>query len=181
MFRFSLRRMLVVFTVVAVGIASLLRANALLSGIWGLVTNAVILAALLAALLDRGRRRNFAIGFFLIAAIYSVNARLGSAVMLKLFDQPAYALGTAPILDAAFSHLVRVEYSVQGSDEWSSTKPTRRSAGMMGGIFETRTNPESWAFRRIGFDMFTLLFGYAGGMFAVFLYDRRHREVDSAC
>lgn len=174
MFRFSLRRMLVVFAVVAVGLASLLWANALLLSMWRIVTSGALLVALLTALLDRGRRRQFAVAFFLIGTIYSVTAHLGSPVLLKLFDQPAYVFGTAPLLEAAYGQMERQEYNVDGSDRWSSVRPAS-------GAFAFRSFPHRGAFMSIGFDMFTLLFGYAGGRFAVLIYERRNREAAAAC
>ncbi|MBA3484571.1 MAG: hypothetical protein H0T51_22435 [Pirellulales bacterium] len=166
--RFTIRGLLVFTAFAAVSVASLVWANETLMWLWRLATSGALAVALLAAILDRGRRRYFAVAILLVGASYNVTAHLGPVVMLKLFDQPAHAFGTSPLLDAVYDLIKRDMYSVHNSDQWSSSMPAGPNVML-------RSFPNFHAFKSVAFDILTLILGYASGVFAASIYERRSR------
>jgi hypothetical protein len=193
--RISLRELMMLFAAVAIGIAALKLAN-----LWWqiLVTGFALLAftaSAIVAINDRGRRQAFAIGFVIAFAIYmgllySMRQYGGrSAIQATVnaeFDPEIGALPTTQLLRPLFEAIVEVWYvelatgkRLRQSELGSGAKTGfSRSGGMNtpSAYSVGQIEPQREPFMIIGHCLWALLFGYAGGHFARWVYFRRLRE-----
>lgn len=180
LFRISLRELLLLLALCAVAIVSLRYA----SGPWQLVvftiTMVAAFVAAIVAVVDRGARQAFAIGFALSMALYGLIFLYGSARAtdgrnLELNPQ-AGRLPTSRLLEPVYKALVEVRWiDLRTGQEVPGHDPTSASAA--GASFVTADErPERGAFMRIGHCWWALLLGYLGGWFARWVYLQRNRE-----
>src|SRR2546423_8694566 len=91
MFRLSLREMLVVVALVALGIVSLKYANDFWLFLVLAITFGAIVGSVIVALVDRGRRQAFAIGFTVTAVGYACVLLNSSNSLIK--SNPEFSFG----------------------------------------------------------------------------------------
>jgi hypothetical protein len=163
--RMSLRDLLLLVAVVAVAIVSLKFASSLLSGIVGLIVLAAYMGSIIAAVIARGRTQAFAIGMALAITMYAALIMIGGWPGRGNWN---YELGldlgqlpTSTVLHWFFELIGERKQSTlpDGTTNW----------------FEI---PDGRTFMRSGHYWWALLFGYAGGRFAKFLYLQRTGETE---
>jgi hypothetical protein len=163
--RMSLRQMLVWIAVVALAIVSLKYASVFWSGAIGLAALVTFVGSVIAAVTDRGQRQAFAIGMALAMTIYSgllfYADRLDSPTANDEFFPFAGRLPTSNLLSPLHFSFVTYEDVVEN-----------------GQIVRQIEHPDSQTFMTIGHYWWALVFGYAGGRFAQYLYVRRNQEAE---
>jgi hypothetical protein len=178
-FRFSVRELLLLFAVAAVGCAALRYANQ-----WWLFaasagTFLAMMAGLVVALIDRGPRQAFAIGFVVWAAVYAaivLSKTVEGANYPRRnveFDPYSGALATTQLLRPLFESIVETEWIDPATGQiiagYNPNQPAGRIAYM-------RESPSRENFMQIAHCLWTLAAGYAGGKLGRWVYARRVRQ-----
>jgi len=207
--RISLREFLILVTAVVVGCASLKFANDYWLIIVSLTTFFAFIAAAIVALIDRGSRQSIAMGFILAGVVYggllSSQASDGdqnrAVVRNPEFDPYDGKLPTTRIMRPLFEavsvdwYLDRAtgkrinEYqlppgaTIDRYADWGGMGGggggMRAQAPKTGFGYAGQT-PDREHFMPIAHCLWALLFGYAGGHFARWVYFRRLREQKAA-
>jgi hypothetical protein len=187
MFQFSLRQLFILVTVLALAIVSLRYASDLIRGVIAMVGMWAAISAGILALVDRGQRQAFAIGF--LAGVF------GYGLLISGGDTRSTNQGERNIeLDLRYNgtlpttHLLRAARESlqweQNFDSQGNTISARqralnddadRKAGRQPTSYRVE-RPPTRSFAQIGHLWFALLFGYLGGQFARFVYLRRMKE-----
>ena len=146
------------------------------------LTLLAFIAAAISAVVGRGPRQAFALGFVLAAAVYA-------AVMVadgKLSPRPG-RLVTSQLLSSFYGAVTETVYR-----RWGSGQELRRDqlpadalVTRLGHsvdfpnprpVFSKVVTPDRLHFTAVGHCLWALLLGYVGGHFARFVYARRVRE-----
>jgi hypothetical protein len=187
-FRMSLREMLILVALVAMGICSLKYANDTWLPLVAGVTMIAIFIALIIAFVDRGPRQAFAIGFVLVALSYGYVVLNSSIKVLQSNLNPEMSFGFNRL---PTTWLLRYAYQAMESGYWHDSEtgkklpsfdPRKQSqrlkiVGNRGvPIDEFVEVPPQEKFIRIGQMWWAIVLGYAGGIFAKFVYWRRLRD-----
>jgi hypothetical protein len=187
--RVSLRRLFALVAVAAVGCVALKNANAWWVAGMASFTLLTFMAAVVEALVDRGPRQVFAIGFAACAAIYGgmlVSSRWfypggqGSvmAIVNREMDPDAGILPTTRLLGLCFDAIVELWNIDPQTGKRLKKMPADQYGGpnlaVMGNTIVAVPRPE--AFMPVGQCLWMLLLAYAGGTFAKFVDARRRRD-----
>jgi hypothetical protein len=168
--RFSIRALMSVIVVSAVGLAALRNANELWAGAMLCVALAALGVAVLGGIFLRGREQAWWLGFVVIGSGYLI-ASLGPT-------QPQ--LGATPLLSYVQSLVSALH--VQGSVSVSTILV--ETHGPPGPLYVKETvlpaTANSDQFLRVGHCLFALLAGLAGGTIARSFYTRRQRAEEAA-
>ena len=183
MFRLSLRELLVFVALVACALASLrFASDGWLQIVVG-ITMLVFFAMLIRAAVDRGPRQVFALGFVLVMASYGIIIMQspGTGGVLnesREFDPWRGRLPTTRLLryaKRAFDDSKWIDditgQEIPDYDPSSAVGPNIPLPGF-GGVHYREVPPREFFFP-IGHCWWTLLLGYLGGRFAMFVYARR--------
>jgi hypothetical protein len=190
--RMSLRGLFAFVTCLALMIVSLKYASQLWQAFVGFALIVAIGAAAIVLIFDRGPRQVFAIGFCVAALGYG--GLLATAHKTKdnygVLQGVEYSSGegklpTTMFLYRVYRSVARGEYVEQdtGKTHPATTALMTDAAGnqtISGKVVGFRPIPDSDDFMHVGHYWWVLLFGYVGGSFAQFVYDRRKREQSAA-
>lgn len=191
-FRLSLREMLLLVALAALAIASLKYADEAWLAIVAAVTMLALIASLIIAAVDRGPAQAFAIGVALTMIAYglilttgqSTSGSGGSVRSRNIeFDQFAGRLPTTRLLRYVHAAVQRSEwvdpFTQKVIPNYDPKNPVIPGAGAVAGrgaagrAASLREIPPRGIFMPIGHCWWALLLGYAGGLFARFVYHRR--------
>jgi hypothetical protein len=160
--RFSIRYALAIITLLAVALASLLRAGPVSSSLWITFSLGALLTSIVLSCIEVGRRRAFWLGF----AIFGIG--YWSVLLLPLLFSNSSngnwrqfgsnGLATTFLLDTFYARVVAV---------FGYTKIERSSSG---------TYFLPWDYMRIGHSFFAIVFGIVGGAVASITHARRYPE-----
>lgn len=178
--RISLRELLLLLGLCAVGCAALKYAG---DGWWTILSTGALLlflAAAVTAAVDRGRPQAVATGFVLAATIYALllyaAPRDGSEQSREL-DPYNGKLPTTRLLKPLFEAIVsRTWIDGNTGQEISNYDGSPSAGGFFGGMgpaVHLRESPPRESFMAIGHLLWTLLLGYFGARLADYLYLRR--------
>jgi hypothetical protein len=176
MFRISLREMFGLVAAIALAIVSLRSGSPLWQGLVGLMAMLAIGMAVITGIFDSGPRRAFAIGAALLMVPYAI------LFAVNYVAPPDWEIFPTSVLlqeiHPALAHGGYV-YETTSEDIPAGAQVTSNPDGTFSFngqpvIYEVR--PYYKFFNAIGHCWFLLLFGYAGGRFARFVYMRRSRE-----
>jgi len=201
-FRLSLREFFVLFAAVAAGCAALRYANGWWLGAVGLVVMLAFMAQAITALVDRGPRQAFALGFVACLAsylsifwmeteIHPYQARFPTSRLLRTafesvrerlyIDESTGDEVTQSNLPPLASIDEDTSWTIvpapgQGGGMWQQPTP-RRYGGTVGVNFRRiGDRPPREQFMPLGHLLWALAFGYIGGHFGRYVYSRRMRE-----
>jgi hypothetical protein len=189
MFRMSLRELMAFFLIVAIALTTLKFASAVWQVLMITLAMFVLFAAVIVALVDRGERQAFAIGFAVVLICYGVLISFAGANFTNSnganveFDPWGGRLPT--------TWMLRYIHRAIGSDYWvdstgkvipnydpSTAGPT--TVAVVGGFGTLSANfvedPPRENYMPIGHLWCALLLGYAGGWFAKWVYVRREAD-----
>jgi hypothetical protein len=176
MFRISLREMLVFVAAIALAIVSLRSASPLWQGLVGLMAMLAIGMAVITGIFDSGLRRAFAIGAAILMIPYAILCAVNhfAPPNWEIFPTSLLLQEIHPVL----GHGGYV-YETNSEDIPAEAQVTSNPDGTLS--FNGQTviyvvRPYYKFFNAIGHWWFLLLFGYAGGRFARFVYMRRSKE-----
>jgi hypothetical protein len=182
-FRLSLRELFVFVALVALAVVSLKYASELWLALVAAITMVVCFAALIVAVVDRGPRQAFAIGFTLVAVGYTA---------LLVGELPKDIDSSLPSARLPTTLLLRHMYFSMRTPRWTDPNtrepmpndealaqrrllgPNRTAFGGNGPYLVNY--PKESVFIPIGHCWWTLALAYAGGRFARHIYVRRQRE-----
>jgi hypothetical protein len=187
MFQLSLRSLLVAVALVALTIVSLRFAS---EAWWTLVITIAAIAlgaAMILAIVDRGERQAFAIGFVVAMAGYGIVLKalpkystFGSQGHPE-FNPDVGQLPTTILLRPVYHAIAQI-----GLIDLSTGKPVPNAAAQIGGglggggmgsaNYSMSESPPREVFMRIGHAWWAILLGVCGGLFARWVYRRRTRE-----
>lgn len=172
----SLRELLTIVAFVAIGTASL-KVAGLLSSIFVGLALLLCMAMAVTAVVDRGPRQAFAIGFVLCALVYGT---LVVASRSSEFQPQSGKLPTSQLLAPLYEMVVnRTWIDGMSGRELPNYQPDGRDgvvAANQLGIRLSTELPEREMFMTIGHILWGLIFSYAGGKFGQFTFARRVRE-----
>jgi hypothetical protein len=185
--RLSLRRLLALVAVAAVGCVALKYANAWWVAGVAAFTLLAFMASVVVALVDRGPRQAFAIGFAVCAAIYGgmvASSRwfyaggMGAVtpIVNREMDPNAGILPTTQLLGVYYRAVVEEWYKdFTTGQTWKgrSTPPQAQNSSRTG-LISRQPPPEE--FMPVGHCLWMLLLAYAGGYFAMYVNARRWRD-----
>jgi hypothetical protein len=196
MFRMSLRGMLILVALFAIGIVSLVYAN----DFWVSVVTGIVIVALIAALIvafvDRGFSQAFAVGFVLVGFVYALAVLSGysslasgniTSDMRNLEFTYGGRLPTTYSLRFLHQTVIHRTYTDLSGNPLPNYDPAKDSktasvggggGGFSRGGFPARTHesPTREDFMPIGHCWWALLLGYVGGIFAMYVHRRRMRD-----
>jgi hypothetical protein len=184
--RISLRRLLAFVTVAAVGCVALKYANEWWVAGVAAFTLVAFMAAVVVALVDRGPRQAFAIGFAACAAIYGgmvASSRwfyaggAGAVVpnVNREMDPDGGTLPTSQALGALYRAVVVEGYIDHATGQRSTSRPGPPGQPLSPSI-GIRQEPAPTMFMPVGHCLWLLMLAYAGGLFAKFVNARRMRD-----
>lgn len=187
--RISLRSLLALVALVAVGCVALKYANAWWVGVVATITLLAFMAAVVVAFVDRGPRQAFAIGFAACAAIYggmvassrwfyAGGAGAVAPLVNREMDPDAGILPTTRLLGAYYKAVVELWNVDQQTGKRIQKIPTEQVAATYAAGFGPKTveQPSREAFMPVGHCLWMLLLGYIGGGFARSVFARRLRD-----
>jgi hypothetical protein len=190
MLRVSLREAFIFVALVALATASLKYANDTWISIVAAIMMLSFFVALIIAVVDRGPRQAFAIGFVLVAAAYGylvVSATHSESNRVIEFYGSSGRLPTTRLLNLIYQSVNTSDYydnatgqPLPGFDPATESDRLRLSIQMPGGGMvpgvSFRQIPEMDSFMRVGHCWWALILGCAGGYFAQVVYRRRLRD-----
>ena len=170
--RMSLRQLLFLIALVALAIVSLCYASAWWEAVILGIALLIFFANAIVALVDRGPRQAFAIGMVVVMAGYTCVKWVDPGVKFRHLGLPTNA-----VLIQLQAAVARIAYfdSQSGRQLVGFVLP-----GNSGGpppnapAFYQDTLPLLEHILTVGHTWFALLFGFMGGLFAKFVYRRRH-------
>ena len=175
--RISIRTLMAVILLSAIGLAAFRNPSNLLIELLLLTPLAAISASILGAFLQRGRDRAWSAGFALVGMSYMVitgSHRLGDLIRPHLATthllEYVHAELAAPEIQAMVSNALTAFESAQGSvvPTHKSTRP-RYQRFLRGPAFYEH-------FQRVGHSLFSLFAGLLGGTVAVWFSSRWQRQ-----
>ena len=197
--RFSVRTLMALIVVCAVGLAALRSANEVWAGIMPLVALATVGTAAMGAFILRGWERHWWAGFAFFGGTYltlavapwlsdTVQPQLGTSQLLRHAHERMYPSALPPLGDAELvalqnerselsSHLQRAKQVARHAND-----PTLVAAKKALANIQTRLAAHSNAaptydqFRRVCLSLSSLLSGLLGGTVALWFYARRERH-----
>ena len=181
--RISLRELLILSGVVAVGIATLLYGGPITSGVVVSLVGVITIAMVIRALVESDVRRSTAIGFAVTSLAYLGILIIANDAKQKEFDPYDGDLPTTrvlqPIIEWAWS---QQEYYLDPQGKVSKQPPPQGTT-----VMSVRAGQKSWGgnwsrvevphredFMMTGHALWTLLFAFLGSKYAGHVY--RHRE-----
>jgi hypothetical protein len=171
-FRLSLRELFLGVLIVAMAIVSLLYASPVWHIVMGLLVLLVYTGAIIGAIVDRGPRQALAIGMVVAMTVYAatlIYACLGSDFNTEFMSGDARVrLPTTRLLRSLYGAIV-----VREEIELPPVEP-----GALGTRAGTIERPLGSSLMLVGHCWWSLLLGYAGGRFALYLYLRRTNDSD---
>jgi hypothetical protein len=171
LFRLSLRELFLVVAFLAAAIVSLCYASTVWQIVLGLLVLVVFIGALVGAIVDRGRRQVFAIGMVAAMAVYQaalMHADMGRNTNTEFISgRASVGLPTTRLLRSLYTVVVH-------------PTPEFGEGNLSGTVVGTIDRPVGSAFMSVGHCWWALLWGFASGHFARFLYLRRTSETDFA-
>jgi hypothetical protein len=183
--RISLREMLALVAFVALAIASLKNATDVWLAFVAAATMLTAFAALIVAVIDRGPRQAFAIGFSLVFAGYWAMLVYGVQADAEL-NFSSGRMPTTLLLRRAYASMreacwfdPNTRQIISDSEALAQRKAlgiTRMQQGFASGPYLSNVPKESF-FMPIGQCWCAILLGYAGGRFARYVHIRRERDV----
>lgn len=184
MFRISLRELFVLVACCALALVSLKYASETWVALVSALAMLAIFIAIVTALVDRGPRQAFAIGFAVIVITYGwtvLNTPLPyfgpNAPPTLEFDQWSGRLPTTRLLRYVHQAVDRSEWIDINGKVIANYNPQSPAAVAPG--VSIKEIPPREQFMPIGHMWWALLFGYIGGRFAQFIYRRRTSEPPS--
>ena len=187
MFQISLRQLFILVATIALAIVSLKYASEILLSLGAMAGAIVFVAAAIVAVVGRGPRQAFAIGFVAATVGYGLlivsggtrNSSLGLRY-IELDIMYNVKLPTTRLLSFAHKQLKQeLVLDAQGNSITAQQRDLNNAADWKAGRLPSSQNaerPPSESFTRIGQLWFALLFGYLGGLFARFVYLRRQAD-----
>ena len=187
-FRFSLRALLVGIAFICVVLTALTYANT----VWWLVVSSAAILLLMAlavvALVDRGPRRAFAVGFIACVAVYALLLRAQGIEKFGSLTQPI--LPTTIQLNWMYPFFIEEQFSDPASGRLVAYEPPPFAFrwGNRDGVFAfdehgrrlrvTTVGPDRFLFVSIGHVFWAMILGLVGGRFALFVCAKgtRRRE-----
>jgi heme A synthase len=154
--RFSIRALMAVIVVVALGLAMVILANDISAGLLLLASVATVCFALMGSIILRGTERVWCAGYVFMGGVY-----LAVAFDPWLRDRFEGVPGTTQILEQAFSSI------------WPPTEVGTTQSEIAANWIARRSRLAS--FHRAGQSLFAVLAGLVGGTVAAWLYARRVR------
>jgi hypothetical protein len=187
MFQLSLRSLLVAVAFVALTIVSLRFAS---EAWWTLVLTIAAIAlcaAMILAIVDRGERQAFAIGF--VVAMLGYGLVLQSIPKESTFGSQGHQEFNPDVGRLPTTLLLRPIYHLIADIkliDFSTGKPVANAAAQVGGglggggmgsaNYSMSESPPREVFMKIGHAWWAILLGVCGGLFARWVYRRRTRE-----
>ena len=186
MFQISLRSLLVLVTLVALAIVSLRCAT----GWWQIAVVTIALVAfwgtIILAVVDRGNRQAFAIGFALSMVLYAIALLLIGPLSgfgdnaSREFNPATGQLLTSRLLRPLFESIAEVHSIDFRTGQVVPNSDPNTSGSGPGSQFISRSEiPDRGTFMVIGHSWWALLLGLCGGWFAKWVYSRRLQDPDS--
>lgn len=183
MFRISLRSMLLLVALVAIGIVSLAYASAGWRTAVGGITMVALFAALVTAAADRGERQAFALGMALVMTCYGVTVLSAGGTSVRNSEFSLWDGWLPTTIALRYVHMA-VDRSVwvdpRGGQEIVNFDPYKAGAvdsrGRPNSLYQAgfkRELPPPAVFMPIGHMWWALLLGLLGGWCASALYRRR--------
>ncbi|HEY3392897.1 MAG TPA: hypothetical protein VGK58_09335 [Lacipirellulaceae bacterium] len=177
LFRLSLRELLLLIAMVAIAIASLKYASPAWRTFVYTITMAIFMWAAVVAVIDRGPRQAFAIGLFLLMAIYGVivvnSPRQGEGNLNLEMDLQYGRLPTSRAVKHLFPPTETIEWlDYRNAQVLPNYDPANPPPGIQA-FSQTRRTPDPETLMGIAHCWCALLFGYIGGRFARVVYLRR--------
>ena len=170
MFRLSVRHLLLLFALFAIACMVLRSANSnwctALSGF----TLLVFMAAAVVALVDRGSRQAFAIGFVVCASIYAT--LFAMAPKNRELDPYEGKFPTTRLMQPLFVTITTARWLYADTGE-EIQKYDPSDPSFVGLSVIHSESPSRENFMSVAHLLWTLLFGYVGGHFGRFVYLRR--------
>jgi hypothetical protein len=182
----SLRELLTLFAAFAIGFTALTYANPWwMAAVTG-VTLLAFISAIIVALVDRGPRQAFAIGFAASIACYlplfllgrETDPFTGKLPTSQLLQPMFLAVRDQSYINARTREVVKETEIPQGAMvEGQGGFPTYgQTSGSQPYFTRGDSIPSLVHFMPIGHCLWALLIGYVGGKFATWVYVRRRRE-----
>ncbi len=187
--RISLQELLILVAFIALGCAALKYANDVWCTVLAASVLLLVMAAAIAALVDRGRRQAMAIGFTVCAAIYGVafwSAPLNNGLQSRELDPYTGRLPTTGLLKPLYESMVRrTWYDFHTGQELPNFDPQKpqTTPGAGGGPYfasnigspniGSQEFPDRGQFMTVGHWLWVMLVSYCGARFAEWLYRRR--------
>ncbi|TWT32205.1 hypothetical protein KOR34_39660 [Posidoniimonas corsicana] len=170
--RFSLKELLLLAGVVAVAAASLPAASRMVASCWVTATLIVSVAALVRGVVLTGDRRVFGLGFFLFAAAYAVVLTTGQSgestrhliSNRELRPDTGLLLTTRAVEPLRNALQSRQWYDANNNLLESTDDPALRASSNL--------VPHTVDLMMVAQCLWTLLLGYLGGKYAVWVYSR---------
>jgi hypothetical protein len=193
--RFSIRTLMAVIVVSAVGLAALRNANELWATAMSLVVLIAVGVAVLGAVILRGKERFCLLGFAVFSCGYFVSAltpllesQFGRAPLLSHLHEAVFASTAASLSDVRKQALLQrkqgIEFalkSVRGVVRNFNSDPAYLNMANSLQVIQNQLDldqaagPHYVQFQRVGHSLFALLCGLLGGIIAGWLYARRER------
>jgi hypothetical protein len=182
-FRLSLRQILTLFAAMAAACAALKYANEWWRAFAAFTVLLAFVAAVIAAIVDRGPRQAFAIGAAVAIGVYmlllySMNQQIDNAANWRVsnpeFEPYDGILPTTRLLRTLHSGIVEVWNVNPQTGELIKKLPPQTYGGQgfrnTSSVFEV---PRRNEFAAVGHCLWALAFGYAGGTFGRYAHGRR--------
>jgi hypothetical protein len=179
-FQISVRELMLLLFVVALGLASLSTGGRIAS-LTILLLIAVVTALAIVACVGRGKWRSFAIGYLIPFSFYVVpHAYVGSSEL-----DPYGKLPTTRMFQPLFEQLVRREYVNSFTGQPVPNYDPTTNQGFGGGGFaigppvSAKETPDRTTFMLLAHTLFATVLAYVGGKFAVWVsYRDSSRKTD---
>jgi hypothetical protein len=194
---FSIRMLMVIVIIFAVGLAALRNASDLWVGTLLLADLFVLGTALMGAVILRGREQHWCIGFVSFAGFYlalsmgpwlsdAFQPRLGTTHALRYAYERTYPSVAPPLEKEALasllvqreellSHLENAKRVARHVNDPSVLAATRELKKIDAKLAANQAAPSLNQFQNVGHSIFSLLIGLVGGTVATWFYVRRER------
>jgi hypothetical protein len=198
--RFSIRTLMAVIVISAVGLAALRNANDLWAAAMSLVALTTVGIAMLGAVILRGKERccllgfaAFSGGYFVFALTPLLASQFGTTPLLSHLREAMFASTAASLSDADAWELLQRKLKIESSlarlkrsvRNFNSDPAALEMANSLQAIqnqldLDRAAGPHFEHFQRVGHALFALLSGLLGGLIAGWLYARRERAEAAA-